>query len=142
MIGRLGAVLGFVLILVGVTSIGEALALRLGSAGPVLWAVALAIAVVAMVMAFQAPDSRTAWGRLLFVNGVSTLALVPPSLLAHSSMLPDYNPEIVSEAEARYAAWAALSSYLPIIALMVAAVLIGVALLLLHPKSSRSARHI
>jgi len=141
MTGRWGAVLTFGLILFIITEFARALALHLGSDAKLIWWVAAAaITTTSPFLARRAPTPKMAWGRLLLLDGIFTLALVPTSMQAQSWVMQEgYNPEIVNDAAVRYALQVALSGYFPIIALVFAVALIGASLLLTRTRGSQPA---
>jgi len=136
MIGRLPAALVFALILFVRTIVAQGLALYFGVATASLWLVTAIVIAAALFGAIRAPTSQGAWGRLLLLDGLLWLALVPPSLLVRAAaMQEELRPEMVSGAAVRYAVKAALSGYLPTIAIVVAVILIAAStLILLAPK--------
>jgi hypothetical protein len=139
MVGRLAAALVFALILVALTNVAQGLALLFSVATGFLWWAAAIVIAAAAFGAVRAPTPQGAWGRLLLLDGLLWLALVPPSFLVRASVMQeDYRPEMVSGAAVRYAVKAALSGYLPAMAIGIALILIAVSmLLLLGPRGSK-----
>ncbi len=135
MIGRLVAVLTSGLVL---AALAEGAASRLSmAASSIWWAVAAATAVTA-ILAFRAPTSKLAWGRVCLLDGLLWLAVVPPTLLLPASaMQEEFRPEIISDEAARYAVGRALSNYLPVIAFWVGVMLIASSIVLLRSRHSR-----
>ena len=130
----------FGLSLFALTSLAQAPMSYLGAPyGLVWWFFSLAL-VVCLFLTLRAPTIRAAWGYISLLNGVLWLSLVPTSMFAPASAMEEiYQPEIITDAAARYAVRTALSGYLPGIALFVALVLIASSLLFLrHANRNRT----
>lgn len=140
MYGRLIAGLTIGLLLFVPASLAQTLEISSNARAVFAWWVLPIGLAISLFMALRAPTISAAWGRLLLLNGLVWLALVPPSLSARATATQEWvHPEIIDDAAARFIIKTALSGYLPTVALLTALLLIASSILLLrHGRSRRS----
>jgi len=140
MYGRLIAGLTIGLLLFVPASLVQALEISSNARTLFAWWVLPVGLAISLFIGLRAPTGNAAWGRLLLLNGLVWLALVPPSLLASASAMQEwFRPEIIDDAAARFVLKTALSGHLRPIALTLALLLIASSLLVLrHGRSGRS----